>query len=256
MHFRQFSQLVLTKVTLNLKAEASKSYLSYLWWLIEPAFFVVIMYLVFGVFLARGGDGFVVFLVCGNIPFLWFSKSVLNASNSVISGKGLISQVRINKIFFPLVTVGQDLVKQFAVFIMLIVFLLLTGIEPSFNWVYLILVIMAQFVFIVACSLFVAAVVPVFPDFRYLVTTGVQLLMYGSGIFYSYKEVLHPEHRDIFLLNPMASLINNYRLIFLEQSPPNFTSLTFVFFGCAFFIMLMFFIFNKYNGMYSKLVIE
>jgi len=252
----KFIQLVFVKVSLNLKAEAARSYLSYLWWLLEPVLFVSIMYLVFGVFLARGGDGFVAFLVCGNIPFLWFSKSVSNSCNSITQGRGLISQVKINKAFFPLVIVGQDLVKQSVVFIMLLLFLTYTGVKPAESWLYITFIVLVQLGFVVTCSLFVAAVAPIFPDFRYLVVTGLQLLMFGSGIFYSYEEVLLEEHRHIFLLNPMANIINSYRDVLLEHTVPDLTYLTSMFMVCVVLSLLLLFFFEKKNSMYSKLVVE
>jgi len=251
-----FLQLVFVKISLNLKAEAAKSYLSYLWWVLEPIFFVSVMFVVFGVFLSRGGDQFVPFLVCGNIPFLWFSKSVSNSCNSISQGRGLISQVKINKAFFPIVIIGQDLVKQAVVFTMLLLFLVSIGIQPSANWFYIILVIIVQLSFVISCSLFVAAIIPILPDFKYIVVTGLQLLMFGSGIFYSYEEVLLEEHRDIFLLNPMANIIHNFRLVLLDNSAPNFDSLFITFIVCFCISGGILFLFSKYNSMYSKLVIE
>ena len=62
---------------------------------------VGVLYLVFAVFLARGTPNFVVFLVCGKIPFLWFSKSVSNASHSIISGRGLINENLNSNAIFP-----------------------------------------------------------------------------------------------------------------------------------------------------------
>ena len=252
----QFFQLVFLKIMLNLKAEAAKSYLSYIWWVLEPAFFVLVMYLVFGVFLSRGVDGFVAFLVCGNIPFLWFSKSVSNSCNSITQGRGLISQVKINKVFFPLVIVGQDFVKQAVVFTMLLVFLLSIGIEANVNWFYVLPIVLVQLSLVLSCSFLVAAIAPIIPDFKYLVTTGLQLLMFGSGIFYSYKEVLLAEHRELFLLNPMANLIHNFRLVLLENTPPNFNALLIIFSCSMIFSLLTLFIFSKYNSQYSKLVVE
>ncbi len=254
-HFK-FLELVVLKVLLNLKAEAKKSYLSYFWWVLEPIFFVAVMYIVFGVFLARGGEGFVAFLVCGNIPFLWFSKSISNSCNSISQGRGLISQVKINKAFFPIVVIGQDLVKQIIVFAMLLTFLAAIGIQPGSHWFYVILIIVVQITFVISCSLLVAAIIPIFPDFRYLVITGLQLLMFGSGIFYSYEEVLVEEHRSLFLLNPMANIINNFRLVLLQQEPPNFMGLFSIFICCTILTLLLLMFFKKYNSMYSKLVIE
>ena len=254
--YLKFLELVYIKVTLNLKSEASKSYLGYIWWILEPIFFVLIMYIVFGVFLARGGEGFVAFLVCGNIPYLWFSKSVSNSCNSIVQGRGLISQVKINKAFFPIVVIGQDLIKQSVVFAMLLVFLFAIGVQPGITWLYLIPIALVQLSFVMACSLFVAAVVPAFPDFRYLVITGLQLLMFGSGIFYSFEDVLMDEHKAIFLLNPMANIINNLRLVLLQQTSPEVLDLTIIFVCCTCVSILILIFFEKYNSMYSKLVIE
>ena len=58
----RYSELVSTKVIANLKAEASKSYLSYLWWILEPILHMMVYYLVFGLLLNRGTEDFVVYL--------------------------------------------------------------------------------------------------------------------------------------------------------------------------------------------------
>src|SRR5690606_38957070 len=99
---KQFLQLTLVKVQLNLKSEARKSYLSYIWWILEPALVVGVFYLVFGVLFSRGTPVFLVFLLCGQIPFLWFSRTITNGSASIEQGRGLMQQIEIPKIFFPL----------------------------------------------------------------------------------------------------------------------------------------------------------
>ena len=45
-------EVLFTKLVFNLKSEAAKTYLSYVWWLLEPALLVAVLYLVFAVFLA------------------------------------------------------------------------------------------------------------------------------------------------------------------------------------------------------------
>ena len=112
-----FVELIFTKVQLNLKSEAAKSYLSYLWWILEPAMFVGVFYVVFGTFLARGTDGFLIFLLCGQIPFLWLARTISNSASSIEQGRGLMQQLEIPKIFFPLVVIAQDFVKSIIVFL-------------------------------------------------------------------------------------------------------------------------------------------
>ncbi len=226
MNKRHFFQLLALKVRLSLRSEASRNQLNYAWWILEPALFVAVFYVVFGIFMQRGGAEFAAFLVCGKVPFLWYSRSVSNASQSILAGRGLISQVAIPKVFFPLCVLLQDAVKQSFVWLLVLVFLLFSGYEANWNWLYLPLVVACQFTLVAASALLAATVVPIVPDFRFVISTGLMLLMFGSGIFYDYREFIDPVHQRIFLLNPLAALIDDYRLILLHNLPPALDRLT------------------------------
>ncbi|MFY8350441.1 ABC transporter permease [Pseudoalteromonas sp. SSM20] len=243
MKLKHFIQLIFTKVQLNLKSEAKKSYLSYLWWILEPALFVGVFYLVFGVFLAKGTSDFLVFLLCGQVPFLWFARTLLNSSASIEQGRGLMQQIKIPKIFFPLVTIFQDLFKSVCVFVLFFIFLYFYGFPPSEKWVALPLVILTQLIVISSLSLFVSMIVPFIPDLKFFVNTAIQLTMFASGIFYSYKQVLLEKHHVLYMLNPIANLIEQYRNILLYGQWPSFVSLmwisvvfSLVFILCALFL--------------------
>lgn len=247
-------EVFFTKLVYNLKSEASKTYLSYAWWLLEPALLVAVLYLVFAVFLNRGTPNFVVFLVCGKIPFLWFSKSVTNASRSIISGRGLINQVSIPKLFFPMLVVFQDSVKQIIVFVFMFAFMAFFGMEISWVWLSVIFVILTQLLFISAAALIVAAITPFLPDFRYLIATTMMALMLGSGIFYSYKDVLLPEHQQLFLMNPIANLIKNYRQVLMENTPPDWVAMVGISMTSITLIILMTLYYRKTDSIYARLV--
>lgn len=249
-------EVFFTKLVLNLKSEAAKTYLSYAWWLLEPALMVIILYLVFAILLDRSTPDFIIFLVCGKIPFLWFSKSVSNASNSIIAGRGLINQVAIPKAFFPMLVVFQDAFKQAIVFVFMFLFLAIYGMEVSWIWFSVIFVILTQFLLICAASLVVAAITPFLPDFRYLISTAMMALMLGSGIFYSYKEVLQPQHQQLFLLNPIADLIKNYRQVLMDNSLPDWYSLGAISLGSLAVIVFMVMYFRKADSVYARLVVQ
>lgn len=214
-----------TKLRLNLKAEVSKTYLGYAWWVLEPVLYVAVLFLVFGVFRGRGTENFVAFLVCGTIPYLWFQKSAMNATGSIAAGRGLISQVAMSKAFFPLLVVFQDLVKQAFVFIVMFCFLIFYGIEPGLSWLFFFYLVAVQLLVTTATALFVALVTAYIPDFKFLVATGTMLLLFCSGLFFNYEDVIMEKHHDLFLLNPMARLIKNYRQVLLDHSQPDWQAL-------------------------------
>jgi len=252
----RFWQLIVIKVRFNLRSEASQSYLSYAWWILEPLMQMAVYYIVFDIFLHRGGPDFVPFLLCGIVPFLWFSRTVSNSSRSIMGGRGLISQTYLPKPFFPLVVIGQDLVKQQFVFFLLFSFILYFGYEPSVEWLWFIPIVLTQLLLIIAIAFLVAFIVPFARDLQYLVTAGMQMLMFGSGIFYSYKDVLLPEHREFFLMNPMANLIVSYRMVLMDGTAPLTSSLLVIAVVSIFFIFLMSQAMQRFNNTLTRLALE
>jgi lipopolysaccharide transport system permease protein len=249
-------EIYLTKLGLNLRAETSKTYLGYVWWVLEPAMYVAVLYFVFGVFLARGGSDFVAFLVCGKVPFLWFSKTVVNSNNSILGNRGLINQVAISKAFFPLLVVGQDLIKQAFVFSLMFGFLLFYGIEFGPQWFWVTFVMLTQLLLIIAASLCAALATAFVPDVRMLISTGMVLLMFGSGIFYDYKDIILPEHQSLFLLNPLASLINSYRMVLLGHQAPDWNALISISLISLLIIALMLKLYTRTDNALARLVTQ
>ena len=248
-------QLLFFKVKCRLKSEASTSYLNYGWWVVEPVLYMATFYLVFSVLMNSGTENFVVFLLCGLIPWLWFNKSVSNATGSIRSGRAIMMQTKVAVSLFPAEVVAQDFVKQLLVFSLLIVFFLLYGMEPSIHWLAVIPLLMVQLALVLAVSFLVALLVPFLPDFSYLVQTGLLLLMFGSGIFYPYDLIL-PQHRSIFFLNPMANLIKNYRDVLMHKQWPDWQSLgAILLFSLAILALCVLFM-RKHRTTYTRLVLE
>ena len=82
------------------------------------------------------------------------------------------------------------------------------------------------------------------------------MMMFGSGIFYSYKDVLIPEHREIFLMNPMANLIVDYRLVLMEGSMPMTGSLVVIALVSLLVILLMSRVMKRHNNTLTRLALE
>ena len=116
MSFFSALSLIHSRAQMNLKANAAQTYLSYLWWLLEPALYVALFYVVFEVLMLRGGPGFLYFLILGKIPFLWVSKSLSTGANSIRSNRGLMGQVRLPIGILPYTPLLEAVYKQVFVF--------------------------------------------------------------------------------------------------------------------------------------------
>ncbi|MGD8177144.1 ABC transporter permease [Marinimicrobium sp. ARAG 43.8] len=204
---------------MSLKSEAAKLYLSYLWWIIEPVLYVLTFYFVFEVLLQfNRGENFIFFLMCGKVPFLWFSKSVTGGSGSIVSGKGLINQRDVPKALFPYVTVQEVLYRQWVVFLVLFGIAFYFGAFPTWNWLYLVPLMLVQYVLILVCTMVAAYLVSFVRDVRVLVGLGMMCLMFTSGIFWDVSRIQDPHMQSMLLTwNPLAFLIDGYRGIIMRN---------------------------------------
>ncbi len=254
-NWRNFVDLIWTKARLNLKSEANRNHLRYVWWILDPLLYMAVFYVVFGLLLHRGGEGFVAYLLTGLVPFQWFAKTVQHASNTIIEGRGLMNQVRISPLFFPLVAVVQNAGKQTLVFLMLVLFLIIYGLPPTIHWFALAPVILLQFLLMTVVGCALAMLIPFARDLINLVPTGLQFLLFASGVFYTLDTI--PEHwHDLFLSNPMASLLYQYRLILLDGQWPDWTQMGWVASGSVLGVLLVILAYRRLEGLFPRVVVE
>ena len=62
------------------------------------------------------------------------------------------------------------------------------------------------------------------PDLRYVIDNGLLLLMFVSGVFFSIEGLSEPV-KSVLYLNPVALLLDAYRLVLLDSVWPSWTSL-------------------------------
>ena len=75
-----------------------------------------------------------------------------------------------------------------------------------------------------------------FRDIRYIVPLGLQLWMFATPVVYP-TNVVPAKYLSIYMLNPMASIMDSYRHVILYKNPPNMKYL-----GIAFITSLIIFI--------------
>lgn len=218
--FSAFLELVWVKAIFGMRSEIQRTRLGYFWWFLEPLLYMVVYYLVFAVLMLRGEPGFAPLLLSGIIPWMWFLRTVTAASSSIVAGQSLLNQTSVPALALPLVEILQAFMKQTPVFLLLFIFIIWQGYEPSRMWFLIIPILLVQLLIGSAFGLLMAGVVPVFRDLQRLVPSALTLMMFLSGIFYSYESI-PAEWQSVFLMNPMAFLIKTYRDVLLSTSSPD-----------------------------------
>jgi lipopolysaccharide transport system permease protein len=257
MKFKKAFLLIDTQARMSLKAEATKLYLSYVWWVLEPLLYVLVYYVVFQFLLARGQENFVLFLMCGKVPYLWLSKSITMASNSLLMNKGLIAATDLPKIIFPYISIQEVLYKQWLVFLILFAIAIYYGSLPNPLWLWLIPVIITNYVILLFLSLLAAVLVTYVQDFRILINMGLIFLMFASGIFWDLHDIQNEYWRDLVMtLNPLAFIIDSYRQIIMEGEMYNLNHLSALFLIFTIAVGSVHLMFNRINFSLTRQVLQ
>ncbi len=254
MRTRDFILLVMFKVRANLRSEIARDYLNYLWWVVEPILFMGVYYIVFGILLKQGTDNFIPFLLIGLTAWQWFANALTHSSTSIFNAQGIMRHIKINKIFFPLVTVFQDTIKNLIVFSLLLLFCVLYGLPVTIFWCFLPLLLIIQCLLVIGTCVLFSGLVPFFPDLRFMLNSGLFLLMCLSGVFFDIDRTFIPQHSVYVYLNPMAGLLKNYRLILLDGQPPDWGYLVLVGFGSLLLVICASWLVNRFNHLYLRAI--
>ena len=219
-----YIELVLYKTYADLRAEAERTYLGFLWWIIEPILFMGVFYVVFGLLLERGTADFVPFLLIGLTVWKWFNACLMHGALSIMGGQGLMQQVFLPKVIFPIVLILTDTVKFLLVFALLLVFLWWYGFDANPAYLALPVVMAVQLAFITALAFILAAVVPFVPDLRFVVDNLILMAFFTSGVMIP-KSVIPEQYLSLFYLNPMANIIESYRDVLMYAQWPHWEAL-------------------------------
>jgi lipopolysaccharide transport system permease protein len=250
----KYFQLILYKTYADLSAEASQTYLSFLWWIIEPTLYMAVFYVVFGLLYQRGGGGdYIPFLLCGLTVWKWFDSTVRVGANAIRANAGLIQQVYLPKFVFPTITILQNTIKFSIIFTLLLIFLQIYGLGLDVTYLGLPVLILVQLLVIAACTYLLAAIVPFVPDISQFIGNGMVLLMFVSGLFFP-GDSIPPAYQPYFYMNPIATLIESYRKILLFSQWPDWTPLGWISVASVVGIWVAYRFMLKYDRIYPRMI--
>ncbi len=251
--YYRFLELLVCNAYLSMRAEAARHYFSFLWWFIEPIIFLFVFYLVFGLLFERFTPDFIPQVLVGLVTFRWFSNTLGRGSNSIISGRGLMRQVHVPKILFPSVLILANTFKFCIVFMVLLASFVIYGIPVTWTFSSLPILLLTQLLFITGCTLVFAAIVPFLPDLKFLIDNGLTVMLFLSGVFFSFRRI--PEqYQEYVFLNPMAALIDAYRSVLLWGAWPEWHRLGGIVLFSVLLIAVGWYIIHRFDRAYPRAI--
>lgn len=250
----RFLELLWFSAYAELKAESSRSYLGFLWWLLEPAMFMAVFYVAFGMLLGIGEPHYVPFLIIGLTLWQWFKSCVSHGSYAIWLNIPMMRQVRLPIVLFPLTVVLCDTVKFAFVFLVLVLILWSMGYGPWWGYAALLPVFLVLLLVATACALVAAAVVPFVPDVRFVIENALMAMMFVSGVVFSLSSLTEP-YRSWVALNPMVGILESARNILMRGQWPDWMLLGKAAAGSVLMLLIAIVLIHRLAPRYAKLAV-
>jgi ABC-type polysaccharide/polyol phosphate export permease len=200
--------------------------LGFAWSLLNPLGMMIVFSLVFGVLWPnRQIEKYPLFLLCGLLPWNFFSDSVTTSIHSVVGNANLVKKVYFPREVLPIASVLAQLINFLLAFLLL--FLALIVFRGRFSpWLWTLpLVILIQTSFSLGMALILSTLNVFYRDTAMIMNTVMLAWFFVTPVLYSIASwpmqatlfgVTFNPQRWIYILNPVASLINVYRDLLYE----------------------------------------
>lgn len=247
----RYRGLIWNLVVRELKARYRGSMLGFMWSFLNPLLLMSVYSLVFSIYLRFGMENYVVFVLSGLLPWLWFSSSLLEASSSILAGGNLIKKVLFPAEVLPLVVVLSNFINFLLSIPILMLFVI--GFKRPIGLALLTLpiVMVIQMFFTVGLAFMFSALCVHYRDVQHVLANFLTLWFFLTPVVYPLSNI-PKRYQFIVNFNPVAPLVLAYQDIFYDGRLPNFLQLS----GIAAMAVVIYLIgstvFERYRGMFAE----
>jgi len=198
-----------------------------LWFFIQPIFTTIVFSFVFGNLAGISTDGLpkYLFYLTGITSWAYFSDCLTKTSTVFKDNANIFGKVYFPRLIMPLSIVVSNLVR-FGVQLLLLIFMMVyfyfnpiqhTSFEVTKAIFLFPLLVLMMAMLGLGLGLIITAITAKYKDLTFLVTFGVQLLMYGTTVIYPLSYAQKKGYGWIAEKNPMTGIIEAFRYAFLGK---------------------------------------
>jgi lipopolysaccharide transport system permease protein len=182
------------------------------WALIRPFLTMVVFSVIFGSLAKLPSEGvpYPILVFSAMLPWQFFSNSLSECSNSLISNANLISKVYFPRLIVPISAVVVSFVDFMISGIILLGLMAWYNYVPTWRILLLPVFIAIAFLASMGAGLWLASLNVKYRDFRFIVPFIVQFGLYVSPVGFS-SSVVPEKWRFLYSLNPMVGVIDGFR---------------------------------------------
>ena len=223
-----YRQLLKSNVRKEIRGKYKGSFLGVLWSFVNPLLMTLVYAIVFP-FLLRGSQPhYTTFIVIAILPWNWFTATISQGTSTILANGGIIKKVYFPRAILPISIVTSGLVNFIISCLIILLFLIFSGIGFSPYILLLPLIVILQYILQLGIILITGSINVYIRDLEYIISFFIQMLFYATPVLYS-MSMFPKKIQWLLRLNPMTTIIESYRDIFFYKQAPNFAMLGYVF---------------------------
>ena len=216
----QYRELLLNLTLSELKLRYRNSILGFLWTILNPLFYLLILALVFSKIIRFQIENYTIFLFSGLASWMMIQQTVIIATASIVNNQALIKKVYVPKMIFPLSNVLARFVDHAVLTMILFGFMIIYKAQFTLSLLLIPVVILMHFLFSLGLSLIFSVAYIKIRDVQQIIAIAFQALFFITPIIYS-LEVLPENYRPLFLMNPFYYFVQIFRYpVYYSSLPP------------------------------------
>lgn len=230
-----------------------------LWYLIQPLLTTVIFTLIFNGVAGINIPGVPMFLfnLAGITTWNYFADCLTNTSNTFTKNQSLFGKVYFPRVIMPISVVISNMVKFGIQLLIFVIFYLIyvskgSQINPNATISLFPLLLLIMALLGLGLGMIISSMTTKYKDLRFLVSFGVQLLMYVSAVPYPLSKLVnsawlqdYPVVISLIKYNPMTQVIEAFRYMTLGEGMFSFLNLVITLLIAIAVFLVGLIIFNK-----------
>jgi ABC-type polysaccharide/polyol phosphate export permease len=194
--------------------------LGILWSLINPLVMMGVLTFIFGyIYGDQSPPFFPLFILCGQIPYLFFTAAWLSGTTSIVGNAQLVKRVPVPREVMPVAAVFSNCVHLAIQVALMLALTFYYHLAPSWFWLWMLPLWALYIVFVCGVSLLSSAVSVYIRDTQYVVESFNVVLFWLVPIFYGWEKI-PPKYAFVYKLNPVAALALAMRNILIDRHAP------------------------------------
>lgn len=219
---QHYLDVVIILAEKDFKIRYRNSVLGFLWSLLNPLAYMVLLWIVFSFLLRVSIPNFAAWLLIGLLIWRFFAVGTMQGLTSIVGNPSLINRIYVSRYIVVLSNNVANLLGSSLEFMALLPMLVFFGVTPNTMALLLPLLLLLEFLLIFALSLSLAALNLKYRDFGQLWDIALQLGFFLSPIVYD-ASLIPPRYQLLYFLNPVTRIIDSTRDIFLRSRSPSGT---------------------------------